>query len=216
MKNNFGADLKIVVVGNAGTGKTSFVNKWTKNTFSEKYRATIVSEFAYKIINYNGVVYRVQIWDLAGQDKNTHVTKIFCKDAHGAVILAACGDSNSLKECEKWKTCIDENSQFIDKTSLPCILVENKYDLLSSLNNPISDKDFASLSNSLNFSECFRSSAKDGTNVNESMNSLISLIVSKLSKLNLDEYKKNNESSSSIKLNKKDKEKSKEKNKSCC
>jgi small GTP-binding protein len=215
MKNNFGADLKIVVVGNAGTGKTSFVNKWTKNTFSEKYRATIVSEFAYKIVNLNGVVYRVQIWDLAGQDKNTHVTKIFCKDAHGAVILAACGDSNSLRESEKWKNVIDENSQFIDKTPLPCILVENKYDLLSTFNNPISDQDLLLLSKNMNFDQCFRCSAKDGLNVNESMNSLISLIVSKLSKLNLDEYKKNNESATSIKLVEKNKEKVKNKS-TCC
>ena len=29
--NKFRSDLKIIVIGNAGTGKTSFVNKWTKN-----------------------------------------------------------------------------------------------------------------------------------------------------------------------------------------
>lgn len=63
---NFGNDLKIIVVGNAGTGKTSFVNKWTKNTFSDIYKATIVSEFGYKIFDYNGKLYRIQLWDLAG------------------------------------------------------------------------------------------------------------------------------------------------------
>ena len=30
-------ELKIIVVGNSGTGKTSFVNKWTKNIFNENY-----------------------------------------------------------------------------------------------------------------------------------------------------------------------------------
>lgn len=63
---NFGNDLKIIVIGNAGTGKTSFVNKWTKNTFNDVYRATIVSEFGYKIFNHNGKFYRIQLWDLAG------------------------------------------------------------------------------------------------------------------------------------------------------
>ena len=65
-QKNFGNDLKIIVVGNAGTGKTSFVNKWTKNTFSDAYKATIVSEFGYKIFNYQGKFYRIQLWDLAG------------------------------------------------------------------------------------------------------------------------------------------------------
>jgi small GTP-binding protein len=64
---NFRNDLKIIVIGNAGTGKTSFVNKWTKNTFNETYKATIVSEFGYKIYEYKGKVYKIQIWDLAGK-----------------------------------------------------------------------------------------------------------------------------------------------------
>ena len=67
-QKNFGNDLKIIVIGNAGTGKTSFVNKWTKNTFNDAYRATIVSEFGYKIFNYKGKFYRIQLWDLAGKN----------------------------------------------------------------------------------------------------------------------------------------------------
>jgi small GTP-binding protein len=63
---NYRNDLKIIVVGNSGTGKTSFVNKWTKNTFSDAYKATIVSEFGYKIFEHKGKFYRIQLWDLAG------------------------------------------------------------------------------------------------------------------------------------------------------
>ena len=59
-------DIKIIVVGNSGTGKTSFVNKWTKNTFTEKYKATIVSEFSHKVFDYKGQTYKIQLWDLAG------------------------------------------------------------------------------------------------------------------------------------------------------
>jgi len=65
-QKNFRNDLKIVVIGNSGTGKTSFVNKWTKNTFSDTYKATIVSEFGYKIFEFKGKIYRIQLWDLAG------------------------------------------------------------------------------------------------------------------------------------------------------
>ena len=86
--SNFRSDLKIIVIGTSGTGKTSFVNKWTKNQFSDTYKATIVSEFGFKIFENEGKLYRIQLWDLAGQDKNAMVTKIFAKDAHGCVVMS--------------------------------------------------------------------------------------------------------------------------------
>jgi GTPase SAR1 family protein len=49
-QSSFRSDLKIIVIGTSGTGKTSFVNKWTKNIFSDTYKATIVSEFGFKIL----------------------------------------------------------------------------------------------------------------------------------------------------------------------
>ena len=50
-QSSFRSDLKIIVIGTSGTGKTSFVNKWTKNIFNEAYKATIVSEFGFKIFD---------------------------------------------------------------------------------------------------------------------------------------------------------------------
>jgi Ras-related protein Rab-7L1 len=91
-------DLKIIVIGSSGAGKTSFVNKWTKNVFPEDYKATVVSEFGFKIFEHEGKLYRIQIWDLAGQDKNTTVTKIFAKDSHGCVIVADAIKPDNLEE----------------------------------------------------------------------------------------------------------------------
>ena len=96
--SNFRSDLKIIVIGTSGTGKTSFVNKWTKNIFSDTYKATIVSEFGFKIFEDGGKLYRIQLWDLAGQDKNAMVTKIFAKDAHGCVVMADATDTSTRNE----------------------------------------------------------------------------------------------------------------------
>ena len=96
--SNFRSDLKIIVIGTSGTGKTSFVNKWTKNIFSDTYKATIVSEFGFKIFEDGGKLYRIQLWDLAGQDKNAMVTKIFAKDAHGCVVMADATDTSTREE----------------------------------------------------------------------------------------------------------------------
>lgn len=68
-------DLKIIVIGKSGTGKTSFVKKWTKDIFSDWYKATIVSEYNFKICEHKGNYYRIQLWDISGQDRNIKITK---------------------------------------------------------------------------------------------------------------------------------------------
>ena len=96
--SKFRSDFKIIVIGTSGTGKTSFVNKWTKNIFNETYKATIVSEFGFKIFEEQGKLYRIQLWDLSGQDKNAMVTKIFAKDAHGCVVMSDATNSQTRDE----------------------------------------------------------------------------------------------------------------------
>jgi len=90
--------VKIIVIGTSGTDKTGFVNRWTKNIFSDTYKQTIVSEFGFKIFEDNGKLYRIQLWDLAGQDKNNMVTKIFAKDAHGCVVMSDATNCQSREE----------------------------------------------------------------------------------------------------------------------
>ena len=92
-------DIKIVVVGNSGTGKTCFVQKWIKNKFIDTYKETVVSEFGYKIYEEEDQnLYRIQLWDLAGQDKYFKLTKIFAKDALGCVVLS---DATNLQTREE-------------------------------------------------------------------------------------------------------------------
>ena len=172
----FRSDLKIIVIGTSGTGKTSFVNKWTKNIFSDTYKATIVSEFGFKIFEHEGKLYRIQLWDLAGQDKNAMITKIFAKDAHGCVVMSDATNLQTREETIKWKKSVDEVSTFLDGGKLPCLLVENKCDLLESEDTNGLDE-FAKENE---FIGSFRSSAKAGININESMEFLIKNIIKRM------------------------------------
>ena len=98
MSNSISTDIKIIVIGKSGSGKTSFVNKWIKNEFTEDYKATIVSEYGFKIYEHDGKYYRIQLWDIAGQDKNAKLTKTFAKDAHGAIVM--CDATNPISREE--------------------------------------------------------------------------------------------------------------------
>ena len=96
--SGFRSDFKIIVIENSGTGKKNFVTKWTKNIFIKTYKDTIVSGFGFKIFEKDGKLYRIQLWDLAGQDKNAMVTKIFAKDTHGCIIMSDATNKQTREE----------------------------------------------------------------------------------------------------------------------
>ena len=177
-------ELKIIVVGHSGTGKTSFVNKWTKNTFSENYKATIVSEFSYKIQEFKGKFYKIQLWDLAGQDQNTCITKIFSKDSHGCIVLSDITNPESLEESIKWKNSIDDNTKFLDGDYLPSVLVRNKTDLLEG--ETTDDAEVKEFADKNKFINVFKTSAKMGNGIEECMEFLITTIIDRLEKCSKD------------------------------
>ena len=81
-----------------------------------------------------------------------------------------------------WKKSVDETERFLDGKNLPCVLVENKSDLLdqNKVNNLAELKRFA---NDHEFISYFRTSAKTGYNINESMSCLIENIIERMSKV---------------------------------
>lgn len=78
----------------------------------------------------------------------------------------------------KWKNSIDENARLSDGSLLTTILIENKIDLVSEeqVKDDAEIKEFAKKNK---FIDVYRSSAKQGTNVNEAMEFLISQIINK-------------------------------------
>ena len=182
--------LKIVIVGNSGTGKTSFCNRWMKDTFTNDYKATVMSDFSYKIYEYKGNYYKIQFWDIAGQDKNIYTSKVFSKGAHGCIIVSDITNDETLQKTLLWKKAIDENTQFIDGEKIPSILIQNKIDLISDNDISENNEDIDNFCKNNKFTNHFRTSCKDGRNVNESMDYLLSVIIDKI-----EDYSKNNNNS---------------------
>lgn len=96
-KNSYRSEIKVIVIGTSGAGKTSFVHKYTNNSFQENYKATIMSEYTGHPLNLDGHHYLIQVWDVAGQDNNTNVTKIFANNALGAIVMSDSQNQVSLE-----------------------------------------------------------------------------------------------------------------------
>jgi small GTP-binding protein len=175
------SDLKIIVIGSSGAGKTSFVTKWTKNTFQEDYKATVVSEFGFKIYPYKEKLYRIQLWDIGGQDKSPTMAKIFSRDSHGCVVISDSTDLDSLKETIIWKDLVAKEANFVDGEKLPVILVQNKIDLIKDREDfEKIENETKNLCDTNDFDKYFMTSVKKNVNVEESMTFLIERIIYRL------------------------------------
>jgi small GTP-binding protein len=182
MTQNIRTDLKILVIGSSGTGKTSFVKRWTKDEFKDNYKTTVVSEFGFRIYELGEKFYRIQLWDIGGQDKSPVMAKIFTRDSHGCVVVSDATDIKTLEDSLNWKNLMSKEANFIDGQKLPFILVQNKIDLIESR------EEFQKIEKETKdkceyiFDKYFMTSVKNNVNVEESMTFLIKKIIGRLEK----------------------------------
>ena len=177
-------DIKIIIIGCSGVGKTSFVQRWIKGYFEKVYRPTIVSDFQYKILEWRGKCYRILLWDIGGQDKTPSMAKIFTRDSHGCIVINDISKKDNFNETMKWKKVVYDESAFIDGDKLPFILIQNKIDLLEG------DKDYLNkamnesqkLVDSGDFIGYFMTSVKENINIDEPIKFLIDNIIDRLDK----------------------------------
>ncbi len=71
-----------------------------------------------------------------------------------------------------------DTESFLDGGEIPCILVENKVDLLEDINE--GEESLIEFSKNAKFCGCFRTSAKTGKNISESMEFLIKTILRRI------------------------------------
>ena len=84
-----GADsVKVVLLGEAGVGKTSIIHQFTYHTFDPDCISSISAQFVSKTIDYEGYgAIKYDIWDTAGQERYRSMAKIFYKDAKVVVFV---------------------------------------------------------------------------------------------------------------------------------
>ena len=92
--------------------------------------------------------------------------------------------SKFLYNCStlKWKESVDDTARFLDGNLLPCVLVENKIDLLEE-DLLKDDSEMRKFAEDNKFDNHFRTSAKTGIGINECMDYLIKTILERSEKV---------------------------------
>ena len=74
-------DLKVILLGESGVGKTNLINRAMGQDFNEEEISTTGSSFSLKKIKIGEKEYNVKLWDTIGQEKFRHLTKLFYSDS---------------------------------------------------------------------------------------------------------------------------------------
>jgi len=121
-------ELKVVLIGEAGVGKTSIIKQFVNNEFDPEIESSISSNFTSKTIKIEGIgkAIKFDLWDTAGQERYRSLAKIFYKDSKIIIFVYEVTSKKTFKSLkEYWYEQIKVNS--LPDTIL--VLVANKSDL---------------------------------------------------------------------------------------
>ncbi|KAK6637337.1 Ras- protein Rab-30 [Polyplax serrata] len=149
--------FKVVLVGNAGVGKTCLVRRFTQGLFPPGQGATIGVDFMIKTVEIDNEKVKLQIWDTAGQERFRSITQSYYRSAHALILVYDISCQPTFDCLNDWLREIQEYAS----TKVLRILVGNKIDREDREIPTHVGEDFAQR-NSMYFIE---TSAKEAENV---------------------------------------------------
>ena len=117
--------FKLLLIGDAKVGKSSFLNQFQSNEFYTNYTPTIGVDFAIKTIQHGGSNVKLQIWDTAGDDRFRSIVMAYFRGAQGIIVMFDITSKSSFDNVTKWIKLSQENA----KEDVKMILVGNKIDM---------------------------------------------------------------------------------------
>ena len=123
MEKNF--QLKLILIGDSGVGKSCIHHQLTDESFKQIYKSTIGVDYGSYLIRKNDYNFRLQLWDTAGQEMFHSLVRSYFRNKIGAIIVFDLTDRETFISVRQW---IKEIKLFCSPEII-IILVGNKIDL---------------------------------------------------------------------------------------
>ncbi|TYZ57587.1 hypothetical protein PybrP1_013208 [[Pythium] brassicae (nom. inval.)] len=95
-------EVKVVLLGDTGVGKSSLVLRFVTNNFRPYSESTIGASFMSKMIVVNDTPIKYQIWDTAGQEKYHSLAPMYYRGAAAAIVVYDITRKQSLATLKNW------------------------------------------------------------------------------------------------------------------
>ena len=128
-------EIKIIILGSVGVGKTCLITRYKTGKFLQHIPSTFGSNFVKidKIINNKKYV--LNIWDTAGQEKYNSLTQTFTKNAKIVILVYSIIDKKSFLDLDNWLKLVKEGN---GEKGYVLGVAANKWDLY--LQSEVTDK----------------------------------------------------------------------------
>ena len=164
-------EIRIIILGDSGVGKTSIFSRFAHGKFDENSMSTIGLTFKKKEYNAkDGKTIVLKLVDTGGEEKYRAITKSYYKNADGVFFVLAHNDKESFDHIIEWIASFDENSS---KGDIPKLLIGNKNDLPKFEENEESFNVFCKGHNIYNY---ISTSAKDNINIDKAFKEMVEKI----------------------------------------
>ncbi|MBY9016424.1 MAG: GTP-binding protein [Candidatus Lokiarchaeota archaeon] len=160
--------VKVIVSGDGGVGKTSFLNRLVHDSFNEDNELTKGVGFYSKNITVNGIEFNFIIWDFAGQTQFRKLLDDFVDGSIAAVILFDLTRINTIENVYDWIKTFEAFG------NLPILLIGTKNDLFTPSDTQTIDNYILDIVNEYeNIITYLKISSKTGENIKNAFEILI-------------------------------------------
>ncbi len=171
----YDATYKVVIFGDAGTGKTTLTQRFLTNLFKSDSKMTIGVDFEVKSLEINEKKVKLQIWDFGGEERFRFLLPTYVRGANGALFMYDVTNYSSLAHIDDWLLIVKKEIRSEDQ--FPVIVVGGKADLIDD--REISGEEGINISKSRGVDGFIECSSKTGENVEETFKALTSLMMQK-------------------------------------
>ena len=160
---NYDYLLKYIIIGDSAVGKSNILLRYIHDKFNEEFHSTIGVEFGAKNLDIDGKIFRIQVWDTAGQETFRSITRAYYKNSVCSFVVYDISNRTTFDNIKSW---VDDCKKLRPKAVL-MILVGNKTDLEDKREVSYEEGSIYAQKNGMLFFEC---SAKTGQNIDKIFN----------------------------------------------
>jgi len=166
-------DIKLVVMGSGGVGKSAITVQFIQGIFIKKYDPTIEESYR-KPVEVDGKNYMLEILDTAGTEQFTAMRDLYMKNGQGFALVFSLVSDSTFHDLTAIRNQIIKVK---DTEDVPMVLVGNKADLVDK--RCVSAEEAQALADKSFGTKFFETSAKTNQNINEVFEDLVRQVVAK-------------------------------------